>query len=91
MSLTCTYVRERGSVNDRYPYETLLHILQVHFYLYTRSNPDHEEELPFDYESISWSHYDGSKKTFVVIHGWTSDLSFTDRFNNGGRKTLFSF
>ncbi|XP_052066885.1 pancreatic triacylglycerol lipase-like [Mytilus californianus] len=65
------------NANGRLP-ESPDHIL-TEFLLYTRQNPTDEFLLnAFDVSNISHSHFDGSKQTVFIIHGYndyaTSDL-----------------
>merc|ERR1711860_66139 len=50
------------------------------FMLYTRKNPTVPQALPHEFSSLTNSNFDASHKTFFVIHGWTSDLTFTEQF-----------
>lgn len=65
------------NANGRIP-ESPDHI-QTEILLYTRQNPTEEFLLnAYDVSNISHSHFDGSKKTVFIIHGYndyaTSDL-----------------
>ncbi|XP_004523723.1 pancreatic lipase-related protein 2 [Ceratitis capitata] len=43
----------------------------VRFYLYTSSNPEEPQELRInDIESVQKSHFDKTRHTKVIIHGW---------------------
>jgi hypothetical protein len=48
--------------------------IQTQFLLYTRQNP-HQEKLldPYDHSTIKHSHFDGSKKTVLITHGYQDD------------------
>ncbi|KAF6210636.1 hypothetical protein GE061_013743 [Apolygus lucorum] len=48
----------------------------VSFYLYTRGNYEVPEQLWIDNEiALAGSHFDATKKTFIVIHGYTTDYT----------------
>ena len=59
---------------------------KVKFYLYTRANPDLPDDIPFEFGDLGWTNYDSGKKTYFLVHGWTSDISFAEPFLRGETK-----
>lgn len=51
--------------------------------MYTRNNRDNPDDIPFDFSIPPSPNYDPAKKTFVIIHGWNSDIDLTSRFSGG--------
>ncbi|XP_063441860.1 pancreatic lipase-related protein 2-like [Mytilus trossulus] len=65
-----------NNANGRIP-ESPDHI-QTEFLLYTRQNPTEEFLLnAYDVSNISHSHFDGSKKTVFIIHGYNDYATST--------------
>ncbi|XP_076103997.1 pancreatic triacylglycerol lipase-like [Mytilus galloprovincialis] len=61
-----------NNANGKLP-ESPAHI-QTEFLLYTRQNPTHEFQLnPYDASTIGHSHFDGSKQTLFITHGYQDD------------------
>ncbi|XP_013107019.1 phospholipase A1-like [Stomoxys calcitrans] len=59
--------------------EPRLSTVPVTFYLYTRANPSSGTKIKDDRASIQGSHFNPSKPTYFVIHGWTQ--SYTSGMN----------
>uniref|UniRef100_A0A1I8PJJ4 Lipase domain-containing protein n=1 Tax=Stomoxys calcitrans TaxID=35570 RepID=A0A1I8PJJ4_STOCA len=55
--------------------ETYLSTVPVKYYLYTRANPSKGTKITASIKSIDASHFDGSKPTYFVIHGWTQSYT----------------
>ena len=52
---------------------TSTNVSEVRFYLWTRQNPEHEQELFFrNEESVTGSLFNPEVKTKVLVHGFTS-------------------
>eukprot|EP00095_Tigriopus_kingsejongensis_P010818 maker-scaffold2896_size11495-snap-gene-0.3 protein:Tk10818 transcript:maker-scaffold2896_size11495-snap-gene-0.3-mRNA-1 annotation:"hypothetical protein DAPPUDRAFT_303061" len=53
----------------------------VKFYVYTRQNENSGQDLSHDLSNLGSTNFDASRsKTFLTIHGWNSNLLFTDNF-----------
>ena len=58
-------------------------LTQVKFFLYTRENPETPDDVPFDFDDLSWTNYDGSKNTYIMMHGWNSGIRWAEPFIPG--------
>ena len=45
---------------------------KVHFFLWTRANPDAHQEVQLDLDSLLVSNFDPTRPTVVLAHGWNS-------------------
>ena len=45
---------------------------KVHFFLWTRANPDGHQEVQLDLDSLLSSNFDPARPTVVLAHGWNS-------------------
>ena len=61
----------------------------VVFGLYTREtgpgnwlakSGDHPEEIAHDLSNLDETHFDGSRKTFLLMHGYTADEEYGEEF-----------
>ena len=61
----------------------------VVFGLYTREtgpgnwlakSGDHPEEISHDLSNLEETHFDGARKTFVLMHGYTADEEYGEEF-----------
>lgn len=55
----------------------------VKFFIYTRDNPNRGDQVYWNFDNVDNTNFDPKKKTFVLIHGWTSSISFAERFVDG--------
>jgi len=45
---------------------------KIHFFLWTRANPDAHQEVKLDLDSLLSSNFDPARPTVVLAHGWNS-------------------
>merc|ERR1711971_1303615 len=45
---------------------------KIHFFLWTRANPDAHQEVQLDLDSLLSSNFDPARPTVVLAHGWNS-------------------
>ena len=55
----------------------------VKFFIYTRSNPNRGDQVLWNFDNVDNTNFNPSKKTFVLIHGWTDSIKFAERFVDG--------
>lgn len=56
---------------------------KVTYFLYTRDNPEVGQQILWDFESVDDTNWDPTKKTYLLIHGWTASITFSERFVGG--------
>ena len=70
---------QTASIPDQYEIDKDL----VTYFIYTRQNPNRGDQVLWNFDNVDNTHFDASKKTYVLIHGWTSSVSFAERFVDG--------